>query len=105
MSGIINCSCGRPLAPRHCINCGRKDIYSIKRADRLVIVEGQKFIARGFRCRKCGAEFDESSKCEAPIRGLSITAQRVETQVTESLTGLPQEERINRLTKLFGGKK
>src|SRR6266849_2097743 len=95
------CHCGRPLTPRHCVNCGRKDIYSIKRADRLVVVEGQKFIARGFRCRKCGVEFDESTPCDTPKRGLSITAQRVGDQVTNSLSGLPQPERMAKLAEMF----
>jgi hypothetical protein len=101
-TSVIPCVCGRPRAPRHCINCGRRDIYATKRNDRLVVVEDQKYIARGFRCRVCGAEFDESSICEAPIKGLSITAQRTEAKVTESLTGLTEAERKKRLAEILG---
>jgi hypothetical protein len=99
---ISNCVCGRTLTPKHCINCGRKDVYACKRMDRLVVVDNTKYIARGFRCRKCGAEFDESSLCDAPRKGLSITAQRVEGQVTQSLTGLPEAERKRKIAELLG---
>ena len=98
------CKCGRESKPQHCPNCGRRDVYATKRNDRLLVVEGQKYIARGFRCRKCGNEFDESTQCEAPVRGFSVAAQRAEVDVENALTGLAPSERHARLQDMFGKK-
>jgi hypothetical protein len=99
------CKCGRPLTLRHCVNCGRLNIYAKAKNNRLIVVDGQKHVALGFKCRSCGAEFDESSQCDAPQRGLSITAQRVEEQAENLIGGLPQEERLSKIRELFKGKK
>lgn len=101
----MQCECGREVAPRHCPNCGRKDVYAIRRGDKLVLIEGTKYIVRGFRCRNCGTEFDEGTKCEAPRRGLSIAAQRVGDKAASVLVEMSEDDRKNMLTKLFGGSK
>jgi predicted Zn-ribbon and HTH transcriptional regulator len=96
------CVCGRDVKPQHCHNCGRLDVYATRRLDRLIVVDGQKYVALGFRCRKCGFEFDESIKCDAPKRGLSLAAQRAGDAAANVLTGLPHDERMAKLTEMFG---
>lgn len=101
----VLCTCGREIEPRHCPGCGRKDVYSIRRADRIVNIEGTKFKLKGFRCRNCGVEFDESTKCEAPERGLSMKERRRVDKVIDTtfanLTDLSPEERQAKLKILF----
>jgi len=72
----MNCICGR--SKQHCPNCGRGDIYSVKRLTLATLVGTIK----GYRCRKCGAEFRDGEQCTAPL--LTATTKYVPGSLTES---------------------
>jgi transposase-like protein len=66
----VKCDCGRERMPVHCRQCGSRTIYS-KDANSAKIqlpdADGD-IIAQGFRCRKCGEDFNEASPCKAPVQ-------------------------------------
>ncbi len=88
----MKCQCGRETKPVHCVSCGRLDVYAIQRASKVIELDGQKFLVKGFRCRKCGLEFDETSPCEAPPRR-SMKEVRAALKVSEEIAALPFDEK------------
>ena len=73
----MNCHCGRPLVPKHCPSCGSTNSYA-KSANNEFIATDPVTVAPGFRCRRCGVNWNTSMECQAPR---IITA--AEREVTE----------------------
>jgi len=59
MGVAMLCRCGRSTL--HCPLCGSGDVYGLKR----LTVKTDSGDVRGFRCRKCSAEFREGTQCTA----------------------------------------
>lgn len=87
------CTCGRQLKyDPHCPMCG--STYSNAKVSEAKKRENGT-INRGFRCRKCGATYNEDDPCEAPAvfkvpaRGIR---QSIVNRLTEGLTDEDKEE-------------
>lgn len=82
------CACGRSTLIPHCLRCGVGNVYSVKALQRKVIHAGKTTVYMGFRCRKCGFEFDESMECEAlsldQVAALQRQKRRVDLRPVET---------------------
>jgi len=64
----MTCQCGRNSTPRHCPACGSTNSYA-KTSNNDYIVGGDSkevIIHTGFRCRRCGVNWNTGMECEAP---------------------------------------
>lgn len=80
------CECGRGRLPIHCRKCGSRTIY-VKDANSASfdLEEIHGITAQGFRCRRCGADFNEATPCEAPIH--VVYAKTLPGNVSEAEVG------------------
>ena len=61
------CTCGRPIAPQHCPGCGSTNLYARRANDTTYIAaDNTVATARGFRCRRCGMDFNALVVCDLP---------------------------------------
>ena len=66
------CECNRKRLPIHCRSCGGRMIYAKDanntnlQVSKLSSLSKDSLFAQGFKCRKCGADFNEATSCKAP---------------------------------------
>ena len=66
------CKCNRKRLPIHCRSCGGRMIYAKDanstnlQVSKLFAQAKDSLFAQGFKCRKCGADFNEATDCKAP---------------------------------------
>ncbi len=97
------CACSRPRIPLHCRTCGSSTIYGIVRAN-VKLQDG--VIAKGFRCRRCSAEFNEMTPCEAlPPRKTKLqeyveaTHSRIREDPAESAAAIDFMRQLAKIAK------
>jgi hypothetical protein len=106
----FKCSCGRLAREIHCSDCGSFNVEGKTKVVEIEVeVEGrglQRLYLKQWKCRRCGFRFNERDRlrCHAPEQGLSIKAQRTADLVTETIVGIPENERRAKLEEMFGKK-
>ena len=75
------CTCGRPMIPRHCIECGSTNIYGREASGAFTKLPNGTFQrVRGWRCRKCMIDFSELEDCKAMPAAPSKAAAKVQAR-------------------------
>lgn len=95
-----DCTCGLPLWPIHCPQCGRRSVYGRKSANRylelndaqreemLLPPEAAALMAYGFHCRLCHLDFDTLTQCEAEqFEFKTMKARRKVEEAAELVAG------------------
>lgn len=87
---IEYCRCGREynIFRPHCPRCGSTNCYSKSSNGETVLHNNTRVTIRGFKCRRCGADFNETMACNAPL--LATPAEHHTVEVERKATAIMQ---------------
>lgn len=84
---LADCPCGRSMMPVHCPSCGSGSTYCLTgKPSQVVDQDGTTVEVKTYRCRKCGAAFNDQNRanCTAPPpKARAVKAARMMRQVVD----------------------